>query len=378
MAGEFERWCAAASVAERCEAAFLLCDALFSDGFTSGENRHCVDALLFLAGDPSQKVRAAMAERLGPERTAPRRLVRLLCQDVDSVAVSLAGATRALCDDDLIELAASGSPRVRCAIARRACVSAGVAGALIACGERVVALELLGNKGAEIAEPAFRLAAARFGLIDGAVREAMLRRSELPAEIRQAFLTEARDALAGMELVRGALGESGARRIVSEACENATTIIAERLDAGAMDAFFRHLQSRGEMTTAFLVRSACLGQIEIFAAALSSLGRLSFARVRAILVEGWEPAFDALCAAAKLPHDVRPLLLAAVRSWRDHASGGERVDSETRVTILERLEKLVRSGTVAAPEPLREMVSRLTAQALREASRRQTPPRLTA
>ncbi len=368
MAGEFHRWCQAANAGERREAAGLLVEAVLAAPPGSEEGRNCLDALLILAADPSPKVRAHIAERLVHERTAPRRLVLLLCQDVDSVAVPLAGATLALGEEDLVELAGSGSPRLRCALARRTRVPAPLSAALAVCGERVVALDLLANRAAEISPDTLRGLASRFGPEDAFVRDLMLRRPTLPADVRRQLLLRTRDALAGMDLVRGALGESAARRVAAQACEDGVAIIADDLQGSAMDEFLRHLRAEGEVTPGFLARAACAGRIEFFAAALASLGGLSFHRVRAILVDAKEPAFSALCAAARLPHEVRPLLLSAIRLWRDHARGGEAVDEEARVAILERLDRLVRAGEVPAAEPLRDLLARLSADAVRQAA----------
>ena len=375
MVGEFHQWCAVAKASERREAAGLLVETLLGAPEACHEHRFCLDALLILATDPSPTVRAIIAERLIGARNAPRRLVLLLCQDIDSIAVPLVSATAVLGDEDLVELALSGSPRLRCALARRDRVCASLAAALATCGERVVVLELLSNREAQITASTLRALYGRFGADDPCVRDLMLRRQALPADVRRQLLLRTSDVLAGMDLVRGVLGEGAARRIASQACENGVSIIAENLDGAAADEFLNHLRAEGEVTPALLARAACAGRIEFFAAALSSLSGLGFARVRAILVDAREPAFSALCAAARLPHELRPLLLSAIRLWRDHARAGEAMDGEARIAILDRLARQVRAGDIPAADPLPDLLARLSADAVRDAAR---PARLAA
>ena len=363
MIREFARWCGTVGVKERIEALHSLADALFDRQSGIGETQNCEEALLFLAADTSPKIRAALAARLAAEPYAPRRIVRLLCDDGDAIAVPLVKATRALLDDDLIDLSATGSTRLRCAIARRIGLSAPVAAALAAMGERVVDLDLLANGTAEIAPSTLRAIATTHGE-DGAARDLMLKREALPADIRQTLLLQTGSSLAAMDLARQVLGESAARRIAAEACEHATSMIAEDLDAHHMAAFVEHLRGTGQITPAFIVRAACGGHIDLFAASLSGLSGLSFRRVRAILVEACDPAFSALCAAAKLPDAIAPLLLSAVRIWKDIVREGRESGGETATLVLERLAATHRDRRGASGD-LQALLSRLSAQSAR-------------
>lgn len=369
MNRDFVRWCGTAVVGERLQAAALLADALFDPQAGAEERGHCADALRHLAADPSPKVRAALAQRLARETRAPRPLVRLLCEDTDAIAVPLVFATRALFDDDLVDLAATGSVRLRCAIARRASVSFAVSAAVLVHGERVVAIELLANRAAEIASPTLRALALGSDAEDATVRGLLLRREALPADIRHTLMLRAAEALEQMDLARSVLGDAALRRIVADACEQATPIVAETLAGARLGEFVGHLRSTGRITAAFLVRAACEGRLDLFATALAHLGGLEPRRVHGILVEARDPAFSALCASARVPRETVPVLAAALRLWKAIARDEIVVEGEAAPFVAERVAELARSGQVQVTPDLRALLSRLSAQAAGRALR---------
>lgn len=376
MDRDFAKWCASASVAERCRAVESLAEASDADACPPGWLER-EDVLLALAGDPSPKVRTALARRLAPERTAPRRIVRILCDDVDAVAVPLVRRSLSLDDDDLVDFVVTGSAKIRCAIAGRARLGARVSAALACLGERAVVLELLENDGACLTPSVIRTIVERHGG-EGVVRDTLLQRGDLPADLRQTLLLETGGAIGGMELVRAVLGEAASRRIVSEACEAGTATIAETVEPREMAPFVEHLRASGQITTAFLLRAACGGHIDLFAAALSGLTRLSFARVRSVLVDARDPAFSALCAAAGLPGPVVPLLLSAVRKWKAVSRHGIEPGYETAALVLDQLADELRVSGEEEDEKLRTLLTRLSLQAARSAAARQASARLAA
>lgn len=369
MNRDFARWCGSAAVGERLQAADLLGDALFDPQASADERRHCTDALLHLVGDASPKVRGRIAQRLAREAGAPRPLVRLLCEDTDTIAVPLACASRALLDDDLVDLSATGTIRLRCAIARRTSVSVAVSAALLLSGERVVTLELLANGGAEIAPSGLRAIAEGPDGEDPAVRDLLLRRAALPADIRHTLMLRTGEALARMDLARSVLGEAAARRIVADACEQASPMVAETLTGPRMGEFVGHLRATGRITAAFLVRVACEGRLDLFATVLAQLSGLDARRVHAILVEARDPSFAALCAAARVPHETVPVLSAGLRLWKAIAREEIAVEGEAGPYVAERLAELVRAGHLTASPDLRSLLVRVSAQAAGRALR---------
>ncbi|MFD2238478.1 DUF2336 domain-containing protein [Aureimonas populi] len=368
---ELATWRGAATSAQKCEAARRILDALLDTGLTPAETREAQEALLALADDPSPKVRAVLAERLAHEPGAPRRLARVLAEDIDTVATSIVAHSLALTEDDLIDLAATGTPRVQCAIARRPRVPLRVAAALAEVGGRTPCLELLANDAATIAPASLRRIVENHGS-DGAMRERLLQRRDLPAELRQTLLLQTASALGTADLVRNALGEARAQRVLAEACAEGIGQIADDLDTPGMARFVDHLRTTGQISTAFLLRTACEGRIDLFAASLAALARLTFRRVRALLVDAKAHAFKALCASAGVAQPVVPLLLSAIQAWKAVLLG--RVDRSAEEGFDYVMARVMES-LPADPrdEPLEEIRALLARLSARGALRSLTP-----
>jgi uncharacterized protein (DUF2336 family) len=371
----FAAWCETVSVTERCEALELFAHTLFDARSGRAEIENCEAALLMLARDPSSRVRAALSARIAGEPTAPRPVVQLLAGDVDSVALPLVRQSRLLGEDDLADLAVTGSLAVRTALAGRRRLGARIAAILAADDETVVVAELLSNPSAIIASATLARIADDRG-DDAEIRELLLRREDLPASLRHTLMLRAGEALASMDLMRGLLGTSASTRICAEACEAATGTLAADLAPEALADFVAHLRASGQVTTAFLLRAACTGNVDVFAACVAHLCDRPYRRVRAVLVEASDPAFGALCASAGIPAAARPLLLDAVRAWKDVARRGEARGARTTLDVLDRLTGSI--GTGALADELRTLVVRLGAQARRQYAGEREPLRLAA
>ncbi len=375
MPVSFAAWCETVSVAERCKVLELFAHTLFDARSGRAEIENCEAALLMLARDPSPRVRATLSERIAGEPTAPRAVVQILAGDVDSVALPLVCQSRVLCEDDLADLAVTGSLAIRNALAGRRRIGARITAILARDEETVVVFRLLANPSALIAPATLaRIAGNRGG--DPEVRELLLQREDLPAPLRHTLMLRAGEALASMDLVRGLLGGAASMRICAEACEAATGTLAADLAPEALADFVTHLRASGQVTTAFLLRAACTGNVDVFAACVAHLCDRPYRRVRAVLVEASEPAFGALCASAGIPAAARPLLLDAVRAWKDVARRGEERGTRTTLDVLDRLTGSIGTGVLA--EELRTLVVRLGAQARRQYAGESAPLRLVA
>ena len=82
-----------------------------------------------LLDDPSPLVREAMAEVFAHTTDAPPAIVRALSTDQASVALPILEHSPLLIDADLVDIVATGSSEIQCAVARRlAAADAGLRG----------------------------------------------------------------------------------------------------------------------------------------------------------------------------------------------------------------------------------------------------------
>ena len=115
----FLGWVRTAPAGERAEATRALARAcLFSD-MSSDDFAATEGALLMLLDDPSPLVREAMAEVFARTADAPPAIVRALSTDQASVALPILEHSPLLIDADLVDIVATGSPEIQCAVARR-------------------------------------------------------------------------------------------------------------------------------------------------------------------------------------------------------------------------------------------------------------------
>jgi hypothetical protein len=101
---------------------------------------------------------------------------------------------------------------------------------------------------------------------------------------------------------------------------------------------------RGDLTTAFVVRTLAAGKVDFFGAMLVSLTDQNNERVQAILSEGRDAAVLALFRKASLPVSTHAPLVTGLKIWRDVA-GGKRVSG-----MQEVLWAMMATGTKSAEQ----------------------------
>ncbi len=255
----FVNWCETANSRERIEGFAAIAHALLDGSVPSLEREAAETALAVALDDPSPKVRASLAAIIGLHERAPAALVRGFLQDCEEIAV-LVAASPVLDADDLLDALALPRDRVHAAIAARIDLSGAVVAAIAVEGSAKVVTALLGNPHADIPQGVLRLLAERHGG-DAGVRAHLVSRP-LPPDIRQTLILETGRSLQESDLVRAVLG-SNSRNVVFEACERATGGLAENTSPREVPVLVEHLRGSGQLSVAFLLRAACLGNIDL-------------------------------------------------------------------------------------------------------------------
>ncbi|WP_056501415.1 DUF2336 domain-containing protein [Aureimonas sp. Leaf454] len=329
----FVTWCETASAKDRAGGAEMLA-AAFAAGHLEGEDHTTgLVALGHFLDDPSPKVRRALADALATSTRAPRRIVLALADDVDDVACPVVSASPVLLCSDLVDLFAYGSPRLRAAVTSREDLSRKVSAAIVEIGSAAEVADVIDHPAADITPCSLRRAAERLG-DDADVRGCLLARADLPLDVRQQLLLEAGQALSRMALVRNTVGERRTDKLILESCEAATVDMAGDVRPSHMATWVEHLRRSGQLSTAFLIRIVCAGQVDLFTASLVALSGLSERRVRAIVVDGRQGAFDALMKTAGLPDASGPLLRTAIRLWKRIANEDRPFDDRAMPSLV--------------------------------------------
>ncbi len=366
----FVKWCDTANTRQRVEGVTILARAVIEGRVSDGERSTAVAAMTLVLDDPSPKVRLALAEALATSHDAPVTVVRALAEDIETIGCLVAGLSPVLSDIDLIDLAATGGRHLQVAIAGRATVSIRLAAALAEIGGRTACATLLENDGAAIAAVSHRRIAERHG-DDAAVRTLQLQRGDVPVDVRQTLILHLGQALAVAPMVRRALGAGRAQALVSDACERATASLALDVSPAELPALVEHLRHSSQLTTAFLIRIVCAGNVDLFAAALVALSGLSERRVRAIVVDGRDAAFAALVASCGLAKAAAPLLRTAIQVWKQAIT--QRVAPDMNAVAAEVMARLCAAhrarGDAAGFQALTTLLHRLQGETTRDLAR---------
>ncbi|MFN3508653.1 MAG: DUF2336 domain-containing protein [Allorhizobium sp.] len=311
----FLKWVETAKSQERARAASALARAYLKSDM-SPEERHAAQmAMTYLLDDPAPQVRLALADVLAQEAGAPRAIMVSLAEDQPEIASAVILHSPVLSDSDLVDIAGRGTVETRALIAARAEVSIGVAAALAEIGDAAELEVLLENPRARLTTFTLRRIAERHGQCER-IRALLLERDDLTSAIRQLLVQFVADALAGSDLVIGAIGSRRIERIAREAGDCATIALLADVHGEELTRLTEQLRVAGRLTPAFLMHALCAGRTDFFSSAIVAISGLDERRVRSILATGRFHAVRALLESAGLARDISELFVDAVMQWR--------------------------------------------------------------
>lgn len=312
----FLGWVRTAPASERAEATRALARAwLFSD-MSADDFAATEGALLMLLDDPSPLVREAMAAVFAHTPDAPPAIVRALATDQASVALPILEHSPLLIDADLVDIVATGTPDIQCAVAGRSGLPTSVCAAIAEVGSFEACLVLIDNPEARLAQMSLDRIVERFGHV-AAVRERLLESQDLPAATRLALVAKLSGALFDFVTSRNWLSAERAGIAAGEARERATVNIAATSRIDDLRALVRHLRESGQLTAGLILRALLSGSTDMFEVALADLSGMSEARVASILHERGGAGVTALLARAGLPESTFAAFRAAVSATEE-------------------------------------------------------------
>jgi uncharacterized protein (DUF2336 family) len=366
---EFLRWMETAPAAMRADATHALARAYLHSNVDE-ETRHGMEAAMtVLLDDPARDVRFALADALGSSPAAPRHVLLMLAADHADIAALVLSRSPVFIDAELVDIAAASSERLQIAIAERPLVMNSVCAAIAEVGEMAACRTLLLNVGADIARISLKRIAERFG-DDPDLRDIMLGRADLPADIRQMLIRRLSDSLGALVIGKAWVGEGRAATLTREACDRATVSIAAETESEELVPLVEHLRVTGQLTTALLLRALCAGNVRFLEAALSVLSGIPQERVESLVEAGRVSAFRGVYAKAGLPMVAFDAFVAALDTCRRMAEEGG-VTDRYRFTrqMVENVLARYRAITDGEANELMTMLRRFAADQAREAAR---------
>lgn len=365
---QFISWIRTAPAGERAEATRALARAWLISDLSEDDRIAAEGALLMLLDDPSPLVRQAMAEVFARSADAPAAIVRALSADQVAIALPVLEHSPLLIDADLVDIVATGSDEMQCAIARRIDLPPSVAAAIAEVGSAAAALELIENPDAGLAPFTWDRIVERHGHL-AAIRESMLQLEDLPSATQMALVAKLSDTLAQFVVARNWLGADRAERIAGEARERSTVNIAARAFGDDMQSLITHLRATGQLTAGLILRALLSGNLDLFGAALAELSGLPYGRVSALLNDRGGSGLQALLRKAGLPGSTYAAFRVALEAsheigFVDSGDGAARLHRRMVERVLTHCET-----DHSAAEPLLILLRRFATESAREDAR---------
>ena len=365
---QFISWIRTAPAGERAEATRALARAWLISDLSEDDRIAAEGALLMLLDDPSPLVRQAMSEVFARSPDAPATIVRALAADQPSIALPVLEYSPLLIDADLVDIVATGTSDMQCAIARRINLPSSVSAAIAEVGSAAAALELIENAYAELAPFSWDRIVERHGHL-AAIREAMLLLEGLPAATRASLVAKLSNTLAQFAAARNWLSPERAARLADESRERSTISIAARSRGDDMQGLVQHLRATGQLNAGLILRALLSGNLELFEAALAELADLPLARVTALVHDRGNASLQALLIRAGLPESTFAAFRVALEAGRetgyvDTTGGAERLRRRMVERVLTHCETDGKSA-----EPLLILLRRFATESAREEAR---------
>jgi len=311
----FLQWLESAPASQRADATAALCRAYLISSMNDEEAESAEAAMTLLLEDPSPDVRLAMASVFADAEKAPRHIITALAADAPEISQKVLLSSPKFLDVELIDLAATGTVAQQVAIARRQPLAAGVVGALAEVGSERACFVMLQDQNNLCTPRILHRLAERFGT-SVYIRNALLKCDRLRPETRLMLVEKLGESLKGLVTSRSWLSAAKADKTVREACDKASIGFAANAEDSDLDRMVTSLIAEGKVTTTFLLRAICMGNITLVSRALSQLSDVPSARVEAMMVNDRRAAFRAVYAKAGMPDKAFDVFHTAISAWR--------------------------------------------------------------
>jgi uncharacterized protein (DUF2336 family) len=365
----FLAWLETAPEEDRERAAFALADVWLEPDIDDSDRDTTEAALTLLLEDESRQVRLALAEAFACIDSAPRHLVHALAGDEPEIAAVVLLNSHVFLDGELSAIVKGGVREQQVAIASRAQLGLSVCATIATHGEVDAVMTLLDNPGADMRPEALHVIAERHGG-DADVRRKLHVRENILPQTRLALIDHLSTSLRARMLAEDTMPAARIEQVLAHHAERAIITLAASATETELPEIAGLLIAQGRMTTAFLLRALCLGNIALVSTALSQLSGMPASRVEATISSGRRTAFRALYIRCGLPESAFDVFANAIEIWRKVLSSEEGADGH-RLTWLVTRELL--STYRGAPDPATDgllvLLRRLAAEAARHNAR---------
>lgn len=310
-------WMDTATAQDRARAVDTLVRAWHLSRLDDEELEAAEAAMTCVLDDPDESVRIAFSRALSELPNPPRHLVIALANDTPMVSVPVLVSARELLDAELVHILKTGSDEQHMAIACRPAITPAVTSAIARLAGEGACLVMVTNPASRPTEEDFHAIAERHGAEED-VRKCLLAREDIGVRARLLLIEHYAVSLLEEMQDEDAREIDGKRKAqLGEVCDKATITFAAQISEREIREVVHALIERDKLTTAFLLRAICMGNLALFAHALCVLSGQSLARVEQVLRKDRGTAFSAIYTRAGLPVSAMEVFRTTIRIWRE-------------------------------------------------------------
>lgn len=309
-------WLETAPVDQKAAASDALARAFLHSEMSESDREIAEATITVMLDDPNLSVRAGLSKALASSPYTPRHIVLALANDEPAISLPVLAASPLLLCGEMIAIVTSGTSDQQIAIAGRSNVSIEITNALASNASYEACLTMLLNPGASITKTGFLNLAERYGDIPD-MRKCLLVRPDVPVNARILLIEKYAISLLGTHDDEDEKQREKRRLELQAACDKAIITFAAQVGEQELHDIVKCLIDTSRLTTEFLLRAICMGNISLFSHTLSVLGEVPLARVERVLADNRRKAFIAIYQRAEMPASAMNVFSEAVSCWRE-------------------------------------------------------------
>jgi len=334
------------------------------------ERRAIIPTLLRLAADPVKDVRVLLAEILVDcQQLHPDVLFSIIADDED-ISLPFLAETPALDRLRALTILKIGDTARQLVLAARADLSEDEISFIADECDSEVCVVLLDNDQIEVKVKDYRRLYVRFREVPEVI-EQLLKRSDLPLEVRILQAKKASGNVQRLMAERGWIPANDAEKIIVDAEETTLLRILSGARQTEIDGLISFMAGKALLTPSIILRAACGGDMRVVSRALAYLSSTPLKKVEQVFADRAVMALKGIYNKAGLPKNCFHIVRAAVEvagDVRQMPSGARRL--RFGPAMIECL--MTRYDSVSAQEKsvLLEIIAQLSDESTRNLARR--------
>jgi uncharacterized protein (DUF2336 family) len=266
-----------------------------------------------MAKDIELLVRETLSQSLKEIPDLSSDVARILAEDEnDSVAMPILEFSKALSEEDLLDIIEVCKPTRQVAVARRENVSEKVSDAIVEKGHEEAVVALVSNNTAQIGENTYGKVIDKFG-DNERVNEPMVRREKLPLAIAERLVATVSESLKEYLVSHHELSPEVASDLLLESRERAVVRLLQDDDnAPDVAELVAQMDDNGRLTASIILRALCTGDLNFFEAAIAHKAQVPLSNARVLIHDDGDLGMRALYERASLPKRLYPAFRSAI------------------------------------------------------------------